>query len=221
MTRWICGVGLALTIGSVAASESTAAPVKFWANARVSIDQHGTPQRVEPSVKLGEVVRTLVEQRVLRWRFEPAVVEGQAKAGVTYVFLAGCAVPSSDGTFDVAMAFTGHGPGPVDGELIRRPPAYPPNAARAGNEGRFRVTMRVGTDGKATLESVDAIEGNARPFREALRAWVGSRLYVPEEVDGMPVSTSISSEVDFWLPPPGRRGERPTRRLAKVSSRRL
>lgn len=197
----VCWHWLALA-GIASANES----IRFQANARVFIDEDGVPSRVEPNASLGEDIRRLVERKVLRWRFEPAVVDGKPRAGSTFVFLTGCAVPREGNGYDIAMVYSHNGPGLAGGVLRSQPPSYPPAAARGGNEGSFRVVIDIDVDGSARMKSIEAIKGNARPFREMLRTWAASQAYVPEEVDGAPVATTISAKVSFWLPPAGETG---------------
>lgn len=89
--------GLLAWVGTVCGAERAQEPVRFYAAARVVLDDRGVPQQVQAEGKLPDPVRVLVEQRVMQWRFEPPRVGGTAKPGVTHVFLDACAVPHGDG----------------------------------------------------------------------------------------------------------------------------
>lgn len=173
--------------------------VRFYTNARVVLDEQGVPQQVRANEKLPPAVRDVVEQRVMQWRFEPARINGVAKAGVTHVLLEACAVPSSGGNMQVAMDYRSNGPAVAGNTVTVMPPRYPVSAVQMGHEGSFNVVMRVQPDGRASVERIDAISGSVKPFQKTLRDWVAAMRYVPEEVDGAPISTQISTLVDFGI----------------------
>ena len=187
---WVMGL-LVLASGASAAGKEPQ-PVRFHASARVVLDEHGVPQQVQASEKLPPVIRTLVEQRVTQWRFEPAQVQGVAKGGVTHVFLDACIAPRADGGMQVAMNYRTHGPGLANGAVLVSPPRYPVEAARSNREGSFRVVAQIGPDGRATIASVETTHGSLKPFEKTLHDWVASIRYVPEQVDGQPIATQLA-----------------------------
>lgn len=205
MNRRVPLIGLLLCIGIASANDALQEPVAFKATAKVVVDAQGVPQTVVASQALPEPIRFAVEQRVAEWRFEPLVIDGQPRTGSTHVFLEACAVPREDGGLSIAMEYTGNGPGYPDGELRLRLPEYPTDAMRSGSTGSFRVVVVVGADGSAVVESIQREQGSLRYFEAPLRAWASSLRYVPEEVDGVPVSTRISIPLDFTLARPSRR----------------
>jgi TonB family protein len=198
--RMTLGAGLlAVAMGATAASKE-AEPVRFHANARVELDAHGVPRQVQVNEKLPPAIRSVVEQQVMQWRFEPARVNGVAMAGVTHVFLDACLAPLPGDGMSVAMNYRHHGPGYASGAPLLSPPRFPPSAARYNQEGSFRVVAQIGEDGRAKIASVETVSGSLKPFEQALRDWVTSMRYLPEEVDGKPIATRVVYPVAFSLP---------------------
>ena len=192
-------VGLLAFASAAWAGDATDQVVRFQANARVVLDAEGVPQQVQANEKLPPAVRSAVEQRVMQWRFEPARIGGVAKPGVTHVSLDACAVPAPDGTMRMAMDYRSNGPGLAGGAMMVAPPRYPVEAARNGREGSFNVFMRIGADGRASVERIEKVSGTVKPFEKALQEWVAAMRYVPEEVDAAPISTQMSMLVDFEM----------------------
>ncbi|MCH6484859.1 hypothetical protein MMG85_15010 [Pseudoxanthomonas sp. LH2527] len=195
----LVGMGLLSVAFGAVAGDKAAEPVRFFANARVVLDAQGVPQQVEANEKLPPAVRAAVEQRVIQWRFEPAKMGGVAKPGVTHVFLDACAMPAADGNMTLAMDYRSNGPGLAGGATLVAPPMYPVSAARYGQEGSFNVFMRIGPDGRASIERIEPVAGKVKPFEKTLRDWVGAMRYVPEVVDAVPIATQMSMLVDFKL----------------------
>jgi TonB family protein len=199
--RGILGTGLLLVATMAAAADEVAEPVLFHASARVELDETGVPRQVTVSERLPPLFRDMVQARVMQWRFEPARVDGQARAGVTHVFLDACAVPAAEGKLRVAMDYRSHGPAPADGTAYPPPPRYPVDAAIDGAQGEFQLTLRIAEDGRVQLQSIEALQGSKRPFERDLRKWVAALRYSPEEVDGKPVATTLSFPVTFSVGP--------------------
>ena len=191
--------GLLAVAFTATAGEKAAEPVRFYANARVVLDEQGVPQQVQANDKLPPVVRGAIEERVRHWRFEPARVGGVAKVGVTHVFMDACALPLPDGGMRLALDYRTNGPALAQGAIVASPPRYPVDAARAGREGSFRVVINVGKDGAATVGSIEPLEGSLKSFEKTLRDWVAAMRYVPEQVDGLPIATQIAMPVDFSM----------------------
>lgn len=203
--RKILGAGLLAATFTLSAAEK-AEPVRFYANARVVLDEQGIPQQVQANEKLPPAIRDLVEQRVMQWRFEPARVNGEARAGVTHVLLQGCGVPDPAGDgMRIAMDYFSNGPGLARGPgmatppVVLPPPRYPTEAARRNREGSFEVAFQVGVDGRATVEKIEAKTGSVDAFKRALHNWIAEMRFVPEEVAGAPIATRMVVPVDFHL----------------------
>jgi len=189
-------IGLLLASASLQAGEATA-PVRFPATARVVLDAEGVPQQVQANPKLPAVVRQAVEARIAQWRFEPALVEGSPRPGITYVKLDACAIPQADGSLRVGMDYQSNGPGYADDALRLPTLRYPQPAFQLGSEGNFDVLIRVETDGRTTLRSLKARRGRLKDFKDGLTAWAESLRLVPEEVDGYPIATQVRIPVSF------------------------
>ena len=197
--RKLLGIGLLWMAMGVVSAEPASKPIHFRAHARVSLDAQGLPRQVDVDQKLPGVVRTAIAEQVMQWRFEPALVDAQAHPGATTVFVDACAAPAADGSMRLGVDYSWNGPGYADGRYHLPAPRYPIDAAKRGKVGVFRVVAQIGKDGRATVDAIEAQQGDLRWFEEALRNWVASLRYVPEEVDGMPVATRVAIPVDFSM----------------------
>ena len=193
------GVGLLLVAVGASSEEPPKKPIHFRAHARVALDAQGVPQRVDVDQKLPAVVRSAVAERVMAWRFEPAMIDDQAHAGATTVFVDACAAPSDGGNMRLAVEYGWNGPGYADGRYSHPAPRYPIDAAKRDKVGAFRVVLKVGADGRATVDTIEVESGQLRLFEDALRSWVAQLRYVPEEIDGRPVATRVAIPVDFSM----------------------
>ena len=187
---------------------------------RVKVGVDGRAERVEVQRGSGFFRLDRAAARVVReqWRFEPARAGEQPRAGATTVFVDACAVPSVDGAMRLAVDYGWNGPGYADGRYFHPAPRYPVEAARRNKGGAFRVVLQIGTDGRATVETIEAQEGQLPLFEQALRTWVASLRYVPEEIDGAPVATRVAIPVDFSMGGPGLREYRRQEREARQQS---
>lgn len=197
--RKVWGIGLLLLALNASSAEPASKPIHFRAHARVQLDAEGVPRQVEVDQKLPAVIRDAIAQRMAQWRFEPARVGEQPRAGATTVFVDACAVPEENGDMRLALDYGWNGPGYADGRYFPEAPRYPPNAARGAYEGDFRVVLQVGADGRASIETIEAREGQLSRFEQALRTWVATLRYVPEEIDGAAVATRIAIPVNFSM----------------------
>lgn len=197
--RRMLGIGLLLVAVGASSAEPAPKPIHFRAHARVALDAQGTPQQVDVDQKLPSVVRAAIKEQVMRWRFEPARIGDQAHAGATTIFVDACAAPAAGGSMRLAVDYGWNGPGYADGRYFPPAPRYPIDAAKRGKVGVFRVVVQIGTDGRASVDAIDVQSGELRLFEEALRSWVASLRYVPEEVGGAPVATRVAIPVDFSM----------------------
>jgi len=197
--RRMLGVALLLVAVGASSAEPEKKPIHFRAHARVALDAQGVPQQVEVDQRLPAVIRGAVAERVMAWRFEPARIDNQAHAGATTVFVDACAVPSDGGNMRLAVEYDWNGPGYADGRYFHPAPRYPIDAAKQGKVGSFRVVLKVGADGRASVDTIEVQRGQLRLFEEARRSWVAQLRYVPEEVDGKPVATRVAIPVDFSM----------------------
>lgn len=204
MKRFLApALGLLATAISVSAGAQNADDVvAFQTSVKVAVDARGQPIEIEASPALSSGVRAFVEARARDLVFEPAVVDGQARGGVTYVVFGVCAVPDGD-QMRMAAEYRVHGPGQADGSAHPSPPRYPAQAARRGLSTDMTVHYVVRPDGTATLDRVDFAEGDKVRgrglFERMAKDWVASMEVLPEEVDGRPIATPVSTPVTLAL----------------------
>lgn len=199
--------GLLLCIGA-AQAEGAKEPVRFPATARIALDAEGIPREVQANPRLPAPVREAIERRVKQWRFEPALVDGVARPGITHVRLQACAIPQPDGSLRVGMDYQGNGPGYADDALRLPRLPYPPAAMRAGTQANIDLILSIGEDGQATVQSMKARRGSVKEFKAGLEAWVATLRYVPEEVDGRRIATQVRVPVEFYFTERSKRQER-------------
>lgn len=164
--------------------------------AKVVIDEQGRPTQVEASGRLPDAIRQFVEKRVGSWTFAPPTRDGKVGGGVTFVDLGVCAIPAGDG-YSLAINYRGNGPGIV-GDALPTPP-YPRLALKLGVEASVKVAYVVEPDGTATWEKMRARGRLTQDFEQALKAWVKTLRYVPEEFDGQRIRTRVTTPIDFNL----------------------
>lgn len=192
--RLLLAMGLLVSYAGMAADADKSKLITFKAQAKVTVDAAGKPTQVEASGDLPDAVRTYIERRVATWSFAPPQRGGQIGDGVTYVHLGACAIPTKDG-YSLAIDYKNNGPGMVSVPI----PYYPPAAARAGVETTMNVTYVVEPNGRATFEKAKFTGPKMRDFELLAKEWVKAMRYKPEEFDGQPVRTRITTPVDFKL----------------------
>lgn len=174
----------------------------FETVARVTVGVDGQPQEVQGAAELPGPLREYVESSVRGWRFEPVVIEDQARTGTTWVRLSVCAVPGGDG-LALSSRHVTNGPAPAGRSAQVEAPRYPVQAIRRGLEAEVVVNYTVHPDGSATLDSIDYGDGDKKRLRQnfdrGLREWVSAMRYRPEELDGQPIATRLSTPVSFSL----------------------
>lgn len=192
---------LALGVTVLATAAMAAEPVAFRAEARVEVDPNGKPVKIEASADLPEAIRAYVERRVARWTFSPPARDGVTGSAVTYLSLGACAIPTGDG-YRLGLDLKGNGP-KIHGNGGRLPPlAYPSAALGMKIEMEAEVVFVAEPDGRATLEQIKYADGGKHRndgFDAALRGWVASMRFEPEQLAGTPVRTRTSASVQFVL----------------------
>ncbi len=214
-----CGMA-AGAISLSASAQNANGVVAFPTSVKVVVDDSGRPAQIEAATSLPQGIREFVEARARDLSFEPAMVNGRARGGTTYVVFGVCAVPSANG-MQVAADYRGHGPGQVDGAAYPAPPRYPVAAVRQGLSVSMTVDYVVQPDGRAALESIafaDGTRARAKPhFERMARDWVGSMRVLPELVDGEAISSHVSTPVTLETARVGTRHERDMLRRARDS----
>ncbi len=205
---WVVGTLFAIFLSSVATvaapqQDEKSQPIAFRTDAKVFVDASGKPSKVVASEKLPQEARAFVEQQIASWKFSPAIVDGVAREGVTYATLGGCAVPYQGG-YRFAIDYKGNGPGIKGDSAFLPPPRYPLDAAKRGISASMVVTYVVETDGTALLEEIEYEDVDLKKrkhFDAAIRGWVKTFRYFPEELAGKQVRTRISTPVSFSVGP--------------------
>jgi TonB family protein len=173
--------------------------VAFNVGVVVEVDAAGKPQKVEASPDLPEAIRSFVEKRVRTWQYLPARIDGVVQPARTYVAVRACAVPVGGG-YRLGVDFKGNGPRTAADRPLA-PPRYPPLAQRSGTSAEFMLVLRVEPDGRATIDRIERAEIAGRPgageFEPALRQWVRTIRFEPEQVAGKPVRGLVRVPVDF------------------------
>ena len=184
----LLGCALFLSIGYVMAAE----PVAFRADARVEVGANGVPTKVEASADLPEGIRRFIEQKVATWQFTPPARDGVVSAGVTFLSLGACAVPT-EGGYRMGVHLKGNGPKHAGGAWMTAP-RLPIAALRSAGKLQHVVTYIVEPDGSATLEDIEFSEPAFRRrfgIESAIETWVASLRFVPEQLAGKPVRTRM------------------------------
>lgn len=182
-----------------AMANGTDGPVAFTTMVRVAVDATGAPADVEAVAPLPVAVRDFVEARARRLEFRPAIIEGQARGGVTYVVMGVCAVPDGDAMV-MAAEYRSNGPGQAGGVPYPALPRYPVEAIKRDLSADMTIRYTARPDGSAELDGVDFANERQRGkgmFERMARDWVRDMRLLPEEVDGRPVSTPVSTPVEF------------------------
>ena len=167
----------------------------FSSNVKLDVDSTGQVTAAGADPTLPDTVRSAIEAGAKRWLFAPPVRDGRPVAGVTYARLDACAAPVN-GQYRFAIKFRGNGPA-HDGNRF---PLFPAQPMMRGDSARVKVEFRVMTDGTAIIDDMQFETGAKayqRQYRQSIEAWLTSGSYRPEELDGQPVVTRISTPVEF------------------------
>ncbi|WP_141455098.1 TonB family protein [Pseudoxanthomonas sp. z9] len=188
---------MAGTHAALAAGPAEEELVVFQTRAAVSIDAMGRPTDIQLPEQLPEAVASFVRNQITQWRFLPPDVDGQPRAGKTFLTLGACAAPVADG-YQLAIDYKGAGPGAPRPDGRSPPPQYPLEAVKQQVGGRGLVQFLVEPDGSVTLETVEFKPARSqRLFQQAIEDWVEQLRFMPEEVDGKPVRTRMRMPLHF------------------------
>ncbi len=202
---------LAAAVTLAAHAQGSSDTVAFQTSVKVVIDAQGQPVEIEAAPTLSGGVRDFVEARARGLAFDPVVVDGQARGGVTYVVFGVCAVPDGE-QMRLAAEYRTHGPGQADGSAYPAPPRYPVAAARQGLSADLMVRYLAQPDGSASLQAVEFAEGSKvrgrAMFERMARDWVAAMRVLPEEIDGAPVATAVAMPVNLEVANVGSRQAR-------------
>ena len=116
--------------------------------------------------ELGDALSKFVDSSIVKWRFEPVVVDGNVVSAKVPMSLRLVAKSHSDGNLSVTIAGTHFGTGEdaraSDGLQAGKlsPPHYPTSALRKGGKGVVYLVVQVGRDG--SVINVDSEQVNLR-----------------------------------------------------------
>ncbi len=176
-----------LGMPGVAMVEEVPQTVNFRTEARVRLGADGVPVQVELNDSLPPAIARVVQARIGEWRFEMPQVEGRPVTGLTHVSVLACAVPDDSGRFGIRVRYLKHGPRRL---APASEPPIPMDAVHYGVKGSFVIHARIDPDGRAVVESTDAIDSRTpRVFDRIVRKWMAKEMYEPEEIDGRAAAT--------------------------------
>lgn len=185
-----------LAMSALAAGKGDAPKLMlFSSNVKLDVDNTGQVIAAGADAALPDAVRSAIEAGAKRWRFSPPTRDGRPVAGVTYARLDACAAPV-DGQYRFAINYRGNGPA-HDGPRF---PLFPAQPMIRGDSARVKVEYRVMTDGTALVDDIQFQTGAKayhRQYRQSIETWLKSGSYRPEQLDGQPVVTRISTPVEF------------------------
>ena len=189
-----------LSFASNAGQPAALKPLSFRAEARVEVDEQGKLVKVEASKDLPEPVRRYIEQQLATWtyaRHSRTIGNGNA---ATWVMLGACAVPKSDGTYALGLAYQGNGPRIADGGQWMVTTDLASTVGRKMISGTANVHFVVNADGTAKMESMETT-GVSGPQRKELvphlEGFIARHRFDPEQVGGQPVTTHETLPVVF------------------------
>jgi hypothetical protein len=196
-------IAVFLTVVSVAVmpASSAASQEPRWGSlhAEVSIGANGKVTKVVLlEDTLSKAVQSSVIDSVRKWEFEPVRVDGVAVPALTYVNFEACAIPSGDG-YDLAVHYVDNGP------LLDRAALLEFSAALLyyGNDHQsIKVRLMVAADGRASLQNVvmvDVAPMVQRDMRSAVRDWVRSMRFKPEQIGGRAVATELEWPIELTI----------------------
>jgi hypothetical protein len=193
-------LALALLAPLAAAAPDKAPRLLFvQTESRIEVDAQGNITAIRTTPQLPPEVEAVVHDNLRKLRFAPPMKDGRPVAGVTFASQDACAAPV-DGRYTFAVKYRGNGPS-MDRS---HPPVYPRELERRGIQSKWTVEYAIAADGHASVvgitrrEGGDGNRGDAE-FRKVLTQWIEGSRFSPEQLDGQPVATRMSTKVDFVL----------------------
>jgi hypothetical protein len=201
-------------IAGLLAIVSFAIPTAAWAaretrwmslHAEVSVGEDG---RVTNAMlledKLSQAIKSTVVDNLKKWRFEPVISEGTAVPALTYVEFEACAIPSGDG-YDLAIHYIDNGPLLDRADELEFTPAL---SFYSNDHQSIKVRLTAMSDGHAELRDVvmvDVAPMVQRDMRAAIKSWVKTMRFKPEQIGGRAVATDLEWPFDLEKRPVGTR----------------
>lgn len=201
-------LGLMLT-ASLARADSSAPEYSLKATGSIEIGPDGAVRDIELDNGLPKAVRSLVEQSVPTWRFEPIQVDGRAVIARTRMTLNLDAFPLENELYRIQMSSAYFGTPEKRGNIF--PPKYPLDAIRAGVGARVLLHAKLDAQGNVTdvhpYQTSLSKRGRARAekrFRErfeavsinAVKQW---KFDPAERVDGATTGSTVTIPIEFVI----------------------
>jgi len=218
MKRTIPLLAIALIAPAAAAAPAKPGLVLIQTESRIDIDAQGKVTAIHTTPQLPPEIEKIVEDNLRKLQYAAPIQDGKPVAGVTYALQEACAAPV-DGKYGFAVKYLGNGP-----SMDRRSfPFYPREMQRRGIESKWTVEYSVAPDGKGGVVAMKLKEGGGdrgeAQFKQALEYWIRTTHFEPEQLDGRPVATRMSVDVDFVLGHPASAAEREQNKAANESCR--
>ena len=176
----------------------------FGVSAAVEVDASG--RVTEARIVSGSAPKSVsdpLEAEIRSWEFEPAMVDGRAAASSAHVHVSLRAdpVPGQADAFAVRVVAANVAPGKRHAPA----PRYPMSAIRSRAVAQVVLAVDVGPDGRVTGVREQSVRTNrgkemsgtlfVRYSTDAVREWE----FVPEQVEGHPVATTVLVPIQFCI----------------------
>ncbi len=176
-------------------------PLKASFLAAVAVDEHGRVTDVQFHQEgMSDAIRMPLERDVRGWEFEPARIDGQPAPSVTQLLITVLAEPTGVGDA-YALRIIHASNGPAYDQI--QPPRYPLTALRSRTAARLVLAVEIDADGKVVAATVDSIRSTGNRHTKMLSTHtidaVSKWTFIPEQVAGQPIGSSIKVPVNFCL----------------------
>lgn len=181
--------------GSPPAAAAPTAPytLDIWASVLFGPDGRAQRFRVVDAERHPDAFIAQVEDRLLRARIEPPLLEGQPASFRTGVQLRYLVTPRAGGG-DVTLQGLSMAPLPTQIYFA----AYPQDIGRVGGwKGAVTAVCSVGVEGRCTQIEVQALPGMPESVRRHARASLEGWTFEPQELAGKPVPGEYSLHLQF------------------------
>lgn len=197
MQGWMKAVLCAAACMTQAAVAEVSKPSAFMTQVRVEVGPDGSIVSAQADQGLHEKVRESIERRVSAWTFAPPTEQGRPVSAVTYVQVAACLVSKQDA---VSLAIANAGNGPYRPPRVEfQPRSAPPPGLLSATALQLTIDYNVLANGRATFEQVhinSPTDARGARWLEGMAAqWVKAQRFKPEQLNNVPVSTRMQTNI--------------------------
>lgn len=197
MQGWMKGVLCVAACLSQAAVAEVGKPSAFMTQVRVEVGPDGSIVSAQADKGLHEKLRDSIERRVSAWTFAPPTEQGKPVSAVTYVQVAACLVPKQDA---VNLAIANAGNGPYRPTLVQfQPRSGSTTGLLSATALQLTIDYNVLANGRATFEQVhisSPTDARGARWLEGMAAqWVRAQRFKPEQLNNVPVSTRMQTNI--------------------------